>query len=197
MKIDNGEVLDTRPRRKMKPRSRWKKYRRPGKGELLTQAELARALGETPRTIMNWPRWTDGRSRNATVSKRRRRSECPRPTKGKAPAWRNGLSTDLAKASQSDRRASSSIVDELRNLLGADAVLLPIPRGEKGPRIKTFALDGPAKCSGLPVVRYDEASILAELGSAFVFRESRREAHTTPWQTQQPFIYIRFQHFPQ
>ena len=38
----------------MKPRSRWKKYRRPGKGELLTEAELARALGETPRTVMNW-----------------------------------------------------------------------------------------------------------------------------------------------
>jgi hypothetical protein len=38
----------------MKPRSKWKKYRRPGRGELLTEAELARALGEEVRTVRNW-----------------------------------------------------------------------------------------------------------------------------------------------
>jgi hypothetical protein len=38
----------------MKPRSKWKKYRRPGGGELLTEADLARALGERARTIRNW-----------------------------------------------------------------------------------------------------------------------------------------------
>jgi hypothetical protein len=36
------------------PRSQWKKYRRPGNGELLTLNELAHALGETPRTVRNW-----------------------------------------------------------------------------------------------------------------------------------------------
>jgi excisionase family DNA binding protein len=40
--------------RKLKPRKQWKKYRRPGKGELLTVDELARALGESERTIRNW-----------------------------------------------------------------------------------------------------------------------------------------------
>jgi hypothetical protein len=30
--------------------------------------------------------------------------------------------------------------------------------------LSTFALDGPPKCSGLDVMRYDEPSILAELG---------------------------------
>jgi 2-polyprenyl-3-methyl-5-hydroxy-6-metoxy-1,4-benzoquinol methylase len=59
--------------------------------------------------------------------------------------------------------------------------------------IATFALDGPPKCSGLPVLRYDEASIEAELGDNFVLRESRRETHTTPWQTEQRFSYFRFQ----
>jgi 2-polyprenyl-3-methyl-5-hydroxy-6-metoxy-1,4-benzoquinol methylase len=49
--------------------------------------------------------------------------------------------------------------------------------------IATFAPDGPLKCSGLEIVRYDEASIAAELGAAFVLRESRRETHRTPWQT--------------
>jgi len=62
--------------------------------------------------------------------------------------------------------------------------------------IATFAMDGPPKCSGLEVVRYDKASIVAELGPAFVLRESRRETHTTPWQTEQRFIYFRFQHLP-
>jgi hypothetical protein len=52
--MSDDEVVASRPRGKMKPRAKWKKYRRPGKGELLSGAELARALGETERTILNW-----------------------------------------------------------------------------------------------------------------------------------------------
>jgi len=59
--------------------------------------------------------------------------------------------------------------------------------------LSTFALDGPPKCSGLDVVRYDEPSILAELGAEFQLREVRREIHVTPWQSEQYFIYFRFQ----
>jgi Helix-turn-helix domain len=51
---DNGEVVASKPRRKMKRRRQWKKYRRPGRGELKTVTEIATALGETPRTIRNW-----------------------------------------------------------------------------------------------------------------------------------------------
>jgi Helix-turn-helix domain len=51
---DNGEVVATRRRRKMKSRKQWKKYSRPGKGELLNIDELASALGENVRTIRNW-----------------------------------------------------------------------------------------------------------------------------------------------
>lgn len=58
--------------------------------------------------------------------------------------------------------------------------------------IATFATDGPAKCSGLDVVRYDERRICAELGSEFELRETRREIHTTPQQSQQRFVYFRF-----
>lgn len=54
MKTDTDEVVAGKQRRKMKPRKQWTKYQRPGKGELLSEAELARALGETPRTIMTW-----------------------------------------------------------------------------------------------------------------------------------------------
>ena len=44
-----------------------------------------------------------------------------------------------------------------------------------------------------PVMRYDKATISAELGSDFVLRDSRRETHTTPWQTEQRFAYFRLE----
>jgi hypothetical protein len=59
--------------------------------------------------------------------------------------------------------------------------------------ISTFALGGPPKCSGLDVMRYDEQSICAELGAEFQLREVRRQTHITPWQSEQRFIYFRFQ----
>jgi SAM-dependent methyltransferase len=59
--------------------------------------------------------------------------------------------------------------------------------------IASFALDGPPKCSGLDVVRYDERSILTELGAEFQLREIRRETHITPRQSEQRFIYFRFE----
>lgn len=58
--------------------------------------------------------------------------------------------------------------------------------------IATFALDGPPRCSGLDVVRYDERSIAAELGAEFALREVRREAHITPGKAEQRFAYFRF-----
>jgi len=57
--------------------------------------------------------------------------------------------------------------------------------------ISTFAIDGPPKCSGLEVVRYDADSMCAELGAEFQLQEVQREIHLTPWQTEQRFIYFR------
>lgn len=62
--------------------------------------------------------------------------------------------------------------------------------------IATFALDGPAKCSGLDVVRYDQRSMLAELGTEFQLLEIRHEVHLTPWQSEQRFIYFRLKWLP-
>lgn len=59
--------------------------------------------------------------------------------------------------------------------------------------IATFAPDGPPKCSGLDVIRYDDRSILTELGAEFQLQQVRRETHLTPWQSEQRFIYFRFQ----
>lgn len=58
--------------------------------------------------------------------------------------------------------------------------------------IGTFALDGPAKCSGLDVARYDATAIAAELGAGFQLREQRDETHVTPWNTEQRFSFFRF-----
>ena len=58
--------------------------------------------------------------------------------------------------------------------------------------IATFALDGPEKCSGLPVQRHDSASLSAELGPEFELVETRSEIHHTPWQSTQAFQFSRF-----
>jgi SAM-dependent methyltransferase len=58
--------------------------------------------------------------------------------------------------------------------------------------IGTFALDGPEKCSGLPVQRYDGKSLAAELGAAFNLIETRDEIHSTPWKSTQAFQFSRF-----
>ena len=58
--------------------------------------------------------------------------------------------------------------------------------------IAAFAPDGPSRCSGLEVVRYDAASLAAELGAGFVLREERSEAHRTPADREQRFGFYRF-----
>lgn len=62
--------------------------------------------------------------------------------------------------------------------------------------LATFADDGPEKCSGLPVCRYSEAGLQAELGEAFELLESRREVHRTPGGNEQRFVYGLFRRRP-
>ncbi|HUC52234.1 MAG TPA: class I SAM-dependent methyltransferase [Xanthobacteraceae bacterium] len=58
--------------------------------------------------------------------------------------------------------------------------------------IGTFALDGPERCSGLPVMRHDAASLGRMLGPQFDLVESRSHAHNTPMGTIQRFQFSRF-----
>jgi SAM-dependent methyltransferase len=58
--------------------------------------------------------------------------------------------------------------------------------------IGTFALDGPERCSGLPVVRYDAASLAATLGGGFELAETRPHEHLTPMGHVQRFQFSRF-----
>ena len=58
--------------------------------------------------------------------------------------------------------------------------------------IATFALDGPKRCSGLPVVRYGPEKMRAFLGSRFQLLDFVRETHVTPGGVGQSFIFFRF-----
>lgn len=58
--------------------------------------------------------------------------------------------------------------------------------------IATFALDGPEKCSGLPVMRYDSQSLGHTIGRAFQLVDTRRHVHSTPWKSDQSFQFSVF-----
>ena len=58
--------------------------------------------------------------------------------------------------------------------------------------IGTFALDGPEKCSGLPVMRHSADTIGALLGPKFELRDTRRHQHKTPWESVQNFQFSTF-----
>ncbi len=62
--------------------------------------------------------------------------------------------------------------------------------------IAAFALDGPEKCSGLPVERYDGQKLAAELGPGFALRRELRELHITPSGSTQRFTYAAFERVP-
>ena len=55
--------------------------------------------------------------------------------------------------------------------------------------IATFALDGPEKCSGLEVRRYDGRALATELGPRFKLLKNEQELHRTPWGAPQSFQY--------
>jgi SAM-dependent methyltransferase len=55
--------------------------------------------------------------------------------------------------------------------------------------VSAFGLEGPVKCSGLEVVRYDGESLHAEFGARFRLIESSKELHQTPFGTTQQFLY--------
>jgi SAM-dependent methyltransferase len=58
--------------------------------------------------------------------------------------------------------------------------------------ISTFALDGPEKCSGLDVARYDTAALKKELGDRFRLLQTAEEDHPTPSGATQRFLYCCF-----
>jgi len=57
--------------------------------------------------------------------------------------------------------------------------------------LASFAVGGPERCSGLPIVQYDGPKLLAELGGEFSLVEQRRESHVTPAGNVQEFEWFR------
>ena len=55
--------------------------------------------------------------------------------------------------------------------------------------VSTFGPEGPTKCSGLDVVRYDAESLHKEFGVRFRLLGSSTELHQTPLGTTQQFLY--------
>jgi SAM-dependent methyltransferase len=55
--------------------------------------------------------------------------------------------------------------------------------------VSTFGPEGPTKCSGLAVVRYDAESLHREFGVHFRLLGSSKELHQTPFGTTQQFLY--------
>jgi ubiquinone/menaquinone biosynthesis C-methylase UbiE len=57
--------------------------------------------------------------------------------------------------------------------------------------IAAFALGGPTRCSGLEIVQYDAAKLMAELGPDFHLEEHQTETHLTPAGKEQQFGFFR------
>jgi len=55
--------------------------------------------------------------------------------------------------------------------------------------VSTFGPEGPTKCSGLDVMRYDAEALHREFGKRFRIEESSKEIHRTPWGAAQQFVY--------
>ena len=58
--------------------------------------------------------------------------------------------------------------------------------------LSTFSLDGPLKCSGLPICKYNAEGLQALFAPHFELVQSHEELHHTPFNTTQAFVYTQF-----
>ena len=54
--------------------------------------------------------------------------------------------------------------------------------------VSAFGPDGPIRCSGLDVMRYDADALHSQFGGGFRLVESSKELHYTPWGAAQQFV---------
>lgn len=55
--------------------------------------------------------------------------------------------------------------------------------------VSTFGPEGPTRCSGLEVARYDADALHEQFGARFRLLDSTKELHQTPFGTTQQFLY--------
>ena len=87
-----------------------------------------------------------------------------------------------------DRAAFHFLVEERDRSAYLDRMIDGVAAGGHA-IIGTFALDGPEKCSGLPVRRYDPASLAETVGESFELIAHEPHRHLTPWNTTQSFQF--------
>jgi 2-polyprenyl-3-methyl-5-hydroxy-6-metoxy-1,4-benzoquinol methylase len=90
-------------------------------------------------------------------------------------------------------RAAFHFLTELQDRVAYSERLLRAVRPGGHVIIGTFAPTGPERCSGLPVVRHDAASLAGLLGRSFKLIESRSHTHQTPSGATQQFQFSWFQ----
>ena len=90
-----------------------------------------------------------------------------------------------------DRAVFHFLTDAADRAAYAKAMALAVPSGGHA-IIGTFALDGPERCSGLPICRYDAENLAAEFAGDFQLAGSLSEDHVTPAGKIQRFLFCRF-----
>ena len=90
-----------------------------------------------------------------------------------------------------DRAVFHFLVDAEERRAYKNALAVALPSGGQA-IVGTFASDGPERCSGLPVARYEPETLAAELGPAFRLVESTHVDHVTPGGKVQRFQFSRF-----
>ncbi|SNC64245.1 Methyltransferase domain-containing protein [Hymenobacter gelipurpurascens] len=58
--------------------------------------------------------------------------------------------------------------------------------------LSTFSLEGPDRCSGLPVQQYSEPTLSARMPEGFTKMRCIQQEHYTPFQTTQSFLFCAF-----
>jgi SAM-dependent methyltransferase len=109
--------------------------------------------------------------------------------RGDAVRWVNGDVRSWRPVRRFDLWHDRAVFHFLTEPAGRDAYRSVLrealePRGHLV--VGTFAADGPTRCSGLPVARYDAAALAAQFPGMRVVEE-RRVEHVTPAGAGQPF----------
>ena len=91
-----------------------------------------------------------------------------------------------------DRAVFHFLTDEDDRRLYRDVVISALqPNGHLV--MGTFGPEGPLKCSGLDICRYDAAQLQREIGPRFTLRSHTIEEHQTPGGSSQQFLFAWFQ----
>ena len=101
-----------------------------------------------------------------------------------ATAWQPPQSFDIWH----DRAAFHFLVEEKDRTAYVERLHAGVKPGGHA-IIATFAPDGPEKCSGLPVQRYDPESLSRTIGNAFDLVEHQGHRHVTLWGAAQLFQF--------